>query len=45
MLIQVLKVKKKDLLKKHKTENFIAPKNSNESYEDFINRQKEVNWG
>ena len=30
--------KKTDLLKKYKKENFIAPKNSNESYEDFIKR-------
>jgi hypothetical protein len=39
VLIQVLKIKKKtDLLKKYKKENFIAPKNSNESYVDFIGR-------
>ena len=30
--------KKTDLLKKYKKENFIAPKNSNESYVDFIKR-------
>ena len=32
--------KEKDLLQKYKKENFDAPKNSGESYEDFINRQK-----
>jgi hypothetical protein len=32
--------KEKDLLQKYKKENFDAPKNSHESYEDFINRQK-----
>jgi hypothetical protein len=32
--------KEKDLLQKYKKENFDAPKNSRESYEDFINRQK-----
>ena len=30
--------KKTELLKKYKKENFIAPKNSNESYVDFIGR-------
>ena len=32
--------KEKDLLQKYKKENFDAPKNSRELYEDFINRQK-----
>ena len=32
--------KEKYLLREHKKENFDAPKNSHESYEDFINRQK-----
>ena len=32
--------KEKYLLQEHQKENFDAPKNSHESYEDFINRQK-----